>query len=180
MSRTDTVVLPTDPGIHGRVGRAGSPLSTPTWSTPSEVTPSTPDHASTSGPTMCPKRSTRQITRRDCRPRWTISPLALNAGRRLPRQHGARRYGDHPCRSDGGSDLRSPTAASRRLHARPHRDPRAGTAAPRGLGCGGRDVANAIGRTRRREPVLIAPTTPSPQVLGLSANAGAGAGVTRR
>ena len=31
-------------------------------------------------------------------------------------QHGARRYGDHPCRSDGGSDLRSPTAASTRLH----------------------------------------------------------------
>src|SRR2546426_12671877 len=24
--------------------------------------------------------------------------------------------GDHPCRSDGGSDLPSPTAASRRLH----------------------------------------------------------------
>src|ERR1019366_5439803 len=63
----------------------GSPPSTPTWSTPWEVTPSTPDHASTSGPTMCPTRSTLQITRRDCRPRWTISPLPLNAERRLPR-----------------------------------------------------------------------------------------------
>src|ERR671931_2285437 len=41
--------------------------------------------------------------------RWTISPLPLNAERRLPRRHGARRYGDHPCRSDGGSNLRSPT-----------------------------------------------------------------------
>ena len=40
-------------------------------------------------------------------------------------QHGARRYGDHPCRSDGGSDLRLPAAASRRLQG-PHRDrPRA-------------------------------------------------------
>jgi hypothetical protein len=29
--------------------------------------------------------STLQITRRDCRPRWTISPLPLNAERRLPR-----------------------------------------------------------------------------------------------
>src|SRR5260370_22032341 len=29
-----------------------------------EVTPSTPDHASTSGPTMCPTGSTLQITRR--------------------------------------------------------------------------------------------------------------------
>jgi len=63
----------------------GSPPSTPTWSTPWEVTPSTPDHASTSGPTMCPTGSTLQITRRDCRPRWTISPLPLNAERRLPR-----------------------------------------------------------------------------------------------
>jgi hypothetical protein len=65
-------------------GRAGSPPSTPTWSTPWEVTPSTPDHAATSGPTMCPTGSTLQITRRDCRPRWTISPLPLNAERRLP------------------------------------------------------------------------------------------------
>src|SRR5450755_3434298 len=63
----------------------GSPPSTPTWSTPWEVTPSTPDHASTSGPTMCPTGSTLQITRRDCRPRWTIPPLPLNAERRLPR-----------------------------------------------------------------------------------------------
>src|SRR5919108_90927 len=91
--------LPTGLGVRGRVGRAGSPPSAPTWSTPWEVTPSTPDHASTSGPTMCPTRSTLQITRRDCRPRWTISPLPLNAERRLPRSHGARRYGDHPCRS---------------------------------------------------------------------------------
>jgi hypothetical protein len=45
-------VLPTDPGVRGRVGRAGSPPSTPTWSTPWEVTPSTPNHASTSGPTI--------------------------------------------------------------------------------------------------------------------------------
>jgi hypothetical protein len=66
-------------------GRAGSPPSTPTWSTPWEVTPSTPDQASTSGPTMCPTGSTLQITRRDCRPRWTISPLPLNAERRLSR-----------------------------------------------------------------------------------------------
>ena len=77
-------VLPT-PGVRGRAGRAGSPSSTPTWSTPWEVTPSTPDHASTSGPTMCPTGSTLQITRRDCRPRWTISPLPLNAERRLAR-----------------------------------------------------------------------------------------------
>ena len=34
---------------------------------------------------MCPTGSTLQITRRDCRPRWTISPLPLNAERRLPR-----------------------------------------------------------------------------------------------
>jgi hypothetical protein len=47
--------------------------------------PSTPDHASTSGLTMRRAGSTLQITRRDCRPRWTISPLALNAERRLPR-----------------------------------------------------------------------------------------------
>jgi hypothetical protein len=78
-------VLPTGSGVRGRVGRAGSPPSTPTWSTPWEVTPSTPDHASTSGPTMCPTGSTLQITRRDCRPRSTISPLPLNAERRLPR-----------------------------------------------------------------------------------------------
>jgi hypothetical protein len=78
-------VLPTGPGVRGRVGRAGSPPSTPTWSTPWEVTPSTPDHASTSGPTMCPTGSNLQITRRDCRPPWTISPLPLNAERRLPR-----------------------------------------------------------------------------------------------
>ena len=71
---------------------------------------------------MCPTGSTLQITRRDCRPRWTISPLTLNAERRLPRSHGARRYGDHPCRSDGRSDLRSPTAASRD-YTGPHRDP---------------------------------------------------------
>jgi hypothetical protein len=32
-----------------------------------EVTPSTPDHASTSGPRMCPTGSTLQVTRRDCR-----------------------------------------------------------------------------------------------------------------
>jgi hypothetical protein len=61
-------------------------------------------------------------TRRDCRPRWTISPLPLDAERRLPRSHGARRYGEHPCRSNGASDLPSPTAASRGLHA-PHSDP---------------------------------------------------------
>jgi hypothetical protein len=60
--------------------RAGSPPSAPTWSTPWEVAPSTPDHALTSGPTMCATGSTLQITRRDCRPRWTISPLPLNAG----------------------------------------------------------------------------------------------------
>src|SRR5450755_329014 len=78
-------VLLTGPGVRGRVGRVGSPPSTPTWSTPWEVTPSTPDHASTSGPTMCPTGSTLQITRRDCRPRWTIPPLPLNAERRLPR-----------------------------------------------------------------------------------------------
>jgi len=71
--------LPTGPGVRGRVGRAGSPPSTPTWSTPWEVTPSTPDHASTSGPTICPTGSTLQITRRDCRPGWAISPLTLNA-----------------------------------------------------------------------------------------------------
>src|SRR5216117_3821932 len=34
---------------------------------------------------MCPTGSTLQITRRDYRPRWTISPLPLNAERRLPR-----------------------------------------------------------------------------------------------
>jgi hypothetical protein len=34
---------------------------------------------------MCPTGSTLQITRRDCRPRWTISPRPLNAERRLPR-----------------------------------------------------------------------------------------------
>jgi hypothetical protein len=34
---------------------------------------------------MCPTGSTLQITRRDCRARWTISPLPLNAERRLPR-----------------------------------------------------------------------------------------------
>src|ERR1019366_2297029 len=39
-------------------------------------------------PTMCPTGSTLQITRRDCRPRWTISPLPLNAERRLPRSRG--------------------------------------------------------------------------------------------
>src|SRR5450755_3541355 len=49
------------------------------------VTPSTPDHAPTSGPTMCRTGSTLQITRRDCRPRWTMSPLPLNAERRRPR-----------------------------------------------------------------------------------------------
>ena len=43
-------------------------------------------HASTSGPTMYPTGSTLQITRRDCRPRWTISPLTLNAERRLSSQ----------------------------------------------------------------------------------------------
>ena len=32
-----------------------------------------------------PDGITLQITRRDCRPRWTISPLPLNAERRLPR-----------------------------------------------------------------------------------------------
>src|SRR2546427_10818360 len=37
------------------------------------------------GSTMCPTGSTLQITRRDCRHRWTISPLPLNAERRLPR-----------------------------------------------------------------------------------------------
>jgi hypothetical protein len=62
---------------------------------------------------MCPTGSTLQITRRDCRPRWTISALTLNAERRFPRSHGARRHGDHPCSSDGRSDLRSPSAASR-------------------------------------------------------------------
>ena len=36
-------VRPTGPGVGGRVGRAGSPPSTPTWSTPWEVTPQTPD-----------------------------------------------------------------------------------------------------------------------------------------
>jgi hypothetical protein len=30
-------------------------------------------------------------------PRWIISPLPLNAECRLPRSHGARGYGDHPC-----------------------------------------------------------------------------------
>src|SRR5881397_2136306 len=34
---------------------------------------------------MCPTGSTLQITRRDYRPRWIISPLPLNAERRLPR-----------------------------------------------------------------------------------------------
>jgi hypothetical protein len=63
---------------------------------------------------MCPTGSPLQITRRECRPRWTISPLTLNAERRLPRSHGARRYGDHPCRSDGRSDLRSPSAGTTR------------------------------------------------------------------
>jgi acetyl esterase/lipase len=47
--------------------------------------PSTPDHASTSGPTMCPTGSTLQVTRQDRRPRRTISPLPLNAERGLPR-----------------------------------------------------------------------------------------------
>jgi hypothetical protein len=74
---------------------------------------------------MCPTGPTLQITRRDCRPRWTISPLPLNADGRLPRSHGARRYGDYPCRSDGRSDLRSPSAASRDFTG-PHRDPRTG------------------------------------------------------
>ena len=48
----------------------------------------------------------RRCARRDqrCRSRAGIVVLA-----------GQSRYGDHPCRSDGGSDLRSPTAASRRL-----------------------------------------------------------------
>src|SRR5437588_1239313 len=32
---------------------------------------------------MCPTGSTLQIPRRDCRHRWTISPLPLNAERRL-------------------------------------------------------------------------------------------------
>src|SRR5665811_119427 len=77
---------PTDWSWRTRTRRPrGKSASTPTWSTPREVTPSTPDHASTSGPTMCPTGSTLQITRRDCRPRWTISPLPLNAERRLPR-----------------------------------------------------------------------------------------------
>src|SRR5450755_628604 len=118
-------VLPTDPGVRGRVGRAGSPPSTPTWSTPWEVTPSTPDHASTSGPTMCPTGSTLQIARRDCRPRWTISPLPLNAERRLPRSTVLVATATIRVVATE-SDLRSPTAASRRLHGRPHRDPRAG------------------------------------------------------
>jgi len=42
-----------DPALHGTM--------TMTW----EATPSTPDHASTSGPRMCPTGSTLQITRRD-------------------------------------------------------------------------------------------------------------------
>jgi hypothetical protein len=74
---------------------------------------------------MCPTGSALQITRRDCRPHWTISPLTLNAERRLPRSHGARRYGDHPCRCDGRSDLRSPGAATRD-YTGPHRDPLTG------------------------------------------------------
>ena len=41
-----------------------------------------------------PTGSTLQITQRDCRPRWTTSPLTLNAERRLPCSHGALRYGD--------------------------------------------------------------------------------------
>ena len=59
------------------------------WSTPWKVTQSTPDHASTSWPTMRPTRSTLQITRRDCRPRETISPLPLNAEHRRPTRTGA-------------------------------------------------------------------------------------------
>ncbi len=65
--------------------RGKSAVDSDVWSTPWEVTPSMPDHASTSGPTMCPTGSTLQITRRDRRPRWTISPLPLNAERTLPR-----------------------------------------------------------------------------------------------
>jgi hypothetical protein len=37
------------------------------------------------GRRCAPTGSTLQITRRDCRPRWTISPLPLNAECRLPR-----------------------------------------------------------------------------------------------
>ncbi len=65
--------------------RGKSAVDSDVWSTPWEVTPSMPDHASTSGPTMCPTGSTLQITRRDRRPRWTMSPPPLNAERRLPR-----------------------------------------------------------------------------------------------
>src|SRR5664279_3044809 len=52
----------------------------------SDVVDAMGGHPSTSGPTMCPTGSTLQITRRDCRPRWTISPLPLNVERRLPRR----------------------------------------------------------------------------------------------
>ena len=82
-------VLPTGPGVRGRVGRAGSPLWTSGVVDGTGGPPWTSDHASTSGPTKCPMGSTLQITRRDCPPRWTISPLPLNAERRLPRSRGA-------------------------------------------------------------------------------------------
>jgi hypothetical protein len=106
--------------------------------------------ASTSGPTMCATGSTLQITRRDCRPRWTISPLPLNAERRLPRSHGARRYGDHPCRSDGGS------VYGRQLqqagdYTGPHRDPLTGHRDRSPTGCGRTKMlpADSPLRTRR-------------------------------
>jgi hypothetical protein len=69
-------VLPTGPDVRGRIGRAGSPPSTPTWSTPWEVTPPSPDHASalsrghTSGkaldhsPAACTLRAASRAERR--------------------------------------------------------------------------------------------------------------------
>jgi hypothetical protein len=74
------------------------------------------------GPTMCPTGSTLQITRRDCPLRWTISPLPLNAERRLPRSHGARRYGDHPCRSDAEGQIYGRQLLQAGDYTGPHRD----------------------------------------------------------
>jgi hypothetical protein len=115
-------VLPTGPGVRGRVGRAGSPPSTSGVVDGMGGPPSTSDHASTSGPTKCPTGSTLQITRRDCPPRWTISPLPLNAERRLPRSHGARRYGDPPCRSDAEGQIYGRQLQQAGDYTGPHRD----------------------------------------------------------
>ncbi len=72
----------------------------------------------------------RRSARRDqrCRSRgeivllaWIISPLPLNAERRLPRSHGARRYGDHPCRSDAEGQIYSRQLQQAGDYTGPHR-----------------------------------------------------------